>query len=274
MNSSFEKPSIDEALLASVVCFSEDSIIVTTTELDPPGPQIIYVNPAFTRMTGYEPDEVLGKTPRILQGPNTDINVLRRLRAALEKGEVFFGQAINYRKDGTEFWNEWHIEALRGDQDEITHYIAIQRNVTKRKEMEDALVRKNAALTEILSQIEIEKQKIKDNVRANVEEVLMPAIKKLGRKGSSLDKTYLKVLEKNLMDLTGSFGRNVSQDKLKLSPREIEIANMIKNGLSNKEIAEAVHISVKTVETHRNKIRKKLGIVNKDINLTSYMQSV
>ena len=181
MNQYNSKYGIDEKLLASVVHFSEDSIIVTTKELDPPGPEIIYVNPGFTRMTGYKPEEVLGKTPRILQGPKTNRVVLDRLKTTLQAGEVFYGQAINYRKDGTEFWNEWHIEPIRDEKGQITHYIAIQHDVSDRKRSEYAIEQKNSALKEILEQIEIEKNKIKEGVSMNVEEILIPALKKMLR---------------------------------------------------------------------------------------------
>ncbi len=269
-----KKFAVDESLLASVVHFSQDSILVTDNQLDAPGPYIVYVNPGFTQMTGYAPEEVLGKSPRLLQGSKTDQAVLQRLRGCLDNGEIFFGQAINYRKDGTEFWNEWHIEPIRDDQGQITHYVAIQHDVTARKLSEQAIEQKNAALREILEQIEIEKKKIKEDVQLNVEEVLLPALKRLRRKGTRLDKKYLDTLEQNLKDLTSSFGTSVSEKQLKLSPREVEIANLIKNGLSSKEICQMLNISFKTIETHRNKIRRKLGIVNKEVNLTTYLQSL
>lgn len=269
-----KKFSVDSDLLAKVVHFSEDSIIITTINLDPPGPEILYVNPGFTKMTGYEPEEVLGKTPRILQGPKTDQSVLVRLRRTLESKEVFFGQAINYKKDGSEFWNEWHIEPILNEQGELTHYLAIQHDITERKKTEMAIEQKNLALREVLEQIEIEKKKIKEDVTLNVDEVLVPALKKMRRKGTKLDKQYIDILEQNLKDLTSSFGSSVSEKKLKLSPREVEIANLIKNGISSKEICQMLNISFKTVETHRNKIRKKLGILNKDVNLTTYLQTI
>ena len=132
---------VDEKLrlLASAVEYAEESILITTTELERPGPEIVFVNSAFTRMTGYTAEEAIGKTPRILQGPKTDRRVLERLREQLSRGEVFYGEAINYRKDGTEFYNEWHIEPIRNDRDEITHYLAIQRDMTERKEAEKRL---------------------------------------------------------------------------------------------------------------------------------------
>jgi PAS domain S-box-containing protein len=125
-------------LLNSAVFQSKESILITDAQLDLPGPSIVFVNPAFTRMTGYTADEVLGKTPRILQGLRTDKAVLGRLRRNLERGEAFEGEAINYRKDGTEFTLEWQIAPIRDSNGHITHFVATQRDITARKQSEIA----------------------------------------------------------------------------------------------------------------------------------------
>ncbi len=141
LSSSLSGNNQDEVnLLAAAVRSSHDSIVITTTQLDYPGPEVVFVNPAFTRMTGYTPEEMLGKTPRILQGPNTDRRVFSQLKQKLRNGELFFGEAINYRKDGTEFHNQWHIEPIRNSEGKLTHYLAIQRDVTSEKEAEKLLV--------------------------------------------------------------------------------------------------------------------------------------
>lgn len=82
---------------------------MTTTELDRPGPLIVYVNPAFERLTGWPRDEVLGQSPRILQRPKTDDGIFRDLGERLDRGEAWLGQTINYRKDGSEFVMERSI---------------------------------------------------------------------------------------------------------------------------------------------------------------------
>lgn len=127
-------------LLAAAVHSAQDSIVITTTELDYPGPEIVFVNNAFTKMTGYEYAEIIGKTPRILQGKNTDLSVFSNLKSLLRSGKVFYGEAINYRKDGTEFWNQWHIEPIENDTGNITHYLAIQRDITEKKQIELNLI--------------------------------------------------------------------------------------------------------------------------------------
>lgn len=126
-------------LLGSAVEQSKESIMITSAELELPGPTILFVNPAFIKMTGYTAAEVIGKNPRLLQGPNTDRAVLRRLRENLTQGEVFAGETINYRKDQKEFNLEWQVAPLRNPQGTITHFMAIQRDITERKRFEARL---------------------------------------------------------------------------------------------------------------------------------------
>lgn len=130
---------------AVVVEAAAESILITTADLDPPGPSIVYVNPAFEKMTGWSRAEVLGKSPRILQGPDTDQSVSSDLRQALLCGRSWEGLAINYRKDGSAFFMEWSIVPLRDDRGEIYQYLAIQRDVTARVEADRRLREAEAA---------------------------------------------------------------------------------------------------------------------------------
>ena len=127
-------------LLESVAVTANDAILITEAEpIDEPGPRIIYVNDAFTRMTGYTPEEVLGKTPRILQGSNSDRTQLNKLRAALKKWQPIVMELINYRKDGSQFWVEISIVPVANAEGWYTHWVAVQRDITDRKLAEDAL---------------------------------------------------------------------------------------------------------------------------------------
>ena len=109
---------------------SFNSIIITTAE---EGYPIVYVNPAFCEMTGYGPHEVMGKSPSILQGPETDRNVTEQLEDDLAAGRLFHCRAINYTRDGEPFLMEWKIVPIKNDKEEVTHYLAIQRNVSEKK---------------------------------------------------------------------------------------------------------------------------------------------
>ena len=92
------------ALLTALADNSFDSVLITDTSK---GGKIIYANKAFQTLTGFSPKEVVGHTPRILQGPATDKKVIARLASALQKGGKFEGKAINYKKDKTPFIMHW-----------------------------------------------------------------------------------------------------------------------------------------------------------------------
>lgn len=133
-------------VLITAVQQAKDAILITDAEINLPGPRITYVNAAFTAMTGYTAEDIFGKTPRILQGPKSDKKTIARLRQCLEKGELFSGEGINYRKDGTEYYQEWQIAPIREPGGKITHFVAIQRDVTERRRLDEELERQKTDL--------------------------------------------------------------------------------------------------------------------------------
>ena len=127
MARSLEKVLGDEVLglsvLKSLAENSFDSVLITDSSK---AGKIIYANKAFKALTGHDPASVVGKTPRILQGPATDRKVLKRLAAALKKEARFEGKAINYRKDGTPFVMHWRVVPAKvGKKTRV--WLAIQR---------------------------------------------------------------------------------------------------------------------------------------------------
>jgi len=110
-------------MLENAMEHSFHGIMVTKAE---PGYPVVYVNDAFSQMTGYSSGEIIGKSPAILQGPRTDRAVLDRLSQALSEGRLFHGEAINYRKDGTEFVMEWKIVPIKNEKEVTSHYLALQ----------------------------------------------------------------------------------------------------------------------------------------------------
>ena len=136
------------------------------------------------------------------------------------------------------------------------------------------LEQKNAALSELMNQVRAEKERIEDRTRTNVDCLLRPLLLRLRGKGSHLDNSLIDLLEENLVSLTSSFGEKLLDLEKRLTPREIEICNMIKGGLTSKEIGGLLSISPRSVESHRNNIRKKLRIANKGITLHSYLQKM
>ncbi len=130
----FSKINIDSFLYAFDL--HVDPVVITDNDLDN-GVKILYVNKAFCKETGYSEDEMLGKSPKILQGKNSDKKTLRRLKKTLKEGKNFIGQTINYRKDGSEYIVQWSVAHLKDDRDETVAYLSIQKILTRYATGED-----------------------------------------------------------------------------------------------------------------------------------------
>ena len=139
-------------------------------------------------------------------------------------------------------------------------------------DLKRSLDHKDIAIREVLKQIELEKDQIRDEVGANVNSLLLPTLASLRAEAHPECSGFLDVLERGLRQITSSFGIKMADAKSGLTPRELEICDMIAAGLQSKEIANLLTISTRTVNTHRNNVRKKLGISNSDINLTAYLR--
>jgi len=111
------------ALLQVLAENSFDSILIADASAEG---KIIYANEAFEKLTGHDPSSVIGKTPRILQGPGTDAKVIAKLTNALKSGGKFEGKAINYKKDGTPFIMYWRVLPIEVAK-KITAWVSIQR---------------------------------------------------------------------------------------------------------------------------------------------------
>ncbi|MDH5467258.1 MAG: LuxR C-terminal-related transcriptional regulator [Candidatus Aminicenantes bacterium] len=150
--------------------------------------------------------------------------------------------------------------------------MALAESEAKLREQKSALEEKNIALREVIAQIEAEKIRIKEDIETNVHIVLSPILEKLKMGKDRLK--YVNLLEHYIDEITSSFGSKITRISLKLTAREIEVCNMIKGGLTNKDISNILNISCRTVEKHRQKIRHKLEISNQDVNLASFLREL
>ncbi len=115
--------------------------------------RILTVNDAFLSITGYKEAEILGQTCRFIQGPRTDPETVEAIRQALKNVTQFSGEILNYRKDGTIFWNDLTISPVLGEQGQLTHFIGITRDITDRKQVEAALQESEAYKLAILNSL-------------------------------------------------------------------------------------------------------------------------
>ena len=147
---------IDIELLRRAVVESRDGIVITDATL--PDNPLIFVNPAFERMTGYSRDEVVGRNCRFLQGDLRDQRALDIIRESVQRGEPCIVTLQNIRKDGSLFWNELSLSPIRDTQGRLTHFMGIQKDVSAEKLVEFALREEKQELQQMRSRLERESQ--------------------------------------------------------------------------------------------------------------------
>ncbi len=132
-----ERKRFEDALRLRDRAIEASSVGIIITDAKQPDHPIIYANPAFLRITGYELEEMLGKNPRLLQGPDTDPEAIEEIRKAIREGRDCHLTLKNYRKDGTSFWNELLISPVRDANGKLTHFIGTQTDVTELRRVEE-----------------------------------------------------------------------------------------------------------------------------------------
>jgi PAS domain S-box-containing protein len=124
-------------LLETVIVQTKDSIIITEADFNKRQlPKTVYVNPAFSVMTGYEPNEIIGQSPDILKGPNSDINDIKKIIKAIQNKEESLIEMISYRKNREQFWLRFSMIPIYNSENEISHWVSIQRDVSDEKKQE------------------------------------------------------------------------------------------------------------------------------------------
>lgn len=236
----------------------------------------IYVNKATAQILGLAKEDLEGKSSFEIF-PTQAQACWRHDKIVLESRKPI-RSIIEFLE--TPLGKKWIVTDKLPIMDEngnIDGILGFSIDITEQKMAEKALreskrelqKQKNIALHELIEQVEKEKNMLRDNITINVSELVLPILAKLKMNASV--RKYADVLETLLKEITSSFGSRIIEKNLMLTPREIEICNMIKNGLTNKEVSELLNISSLTVETHRRSIRHKLGISNKHINLATFL---
>ena len=157
------------------------------------------------------------------------------------------------------------------------HREHLEEQVAKRtnelNQLNQQMENKNIALREILGALEDEKDAIGQNIRSNVEKIILPLIANLRVRINEDERKQLDLLESHLQQITAPYNESMGETASQLSPMELRVALHIRQGLSAKEIAQIENISVDTVSTHRRSIRRKLGLTNAKVNLMTYLET-
>jgi DNA-binding NarL/FixJ family response regulator len=194
-----------------------------------------------------------------------------------------------YRKDGTTAWSECRLRLLRDSRGNPIGILGVGRDITDRKKAEDALKQRehelyiktcnleevNMALKVLLKQRDNDRLEFEKRILSNVKKLVTPYIRKLKRSMLNVDqKIFMDILESNINELLSPFVGTLSAKYMDFTSQEIQVANLVKEGKTNKDIGELLNITERTVCFHRENIRYKLGMKKKKINLRSYLIAI
>jgi PAS domain S-box-containing protein len=245
--------------------------------------EILSANPSFARLFGYRSSEDIKRTLKDIRyeiyADESQRNELRRL---LDKqGFVRNFEVQCRRKDGQRIWISLNIRVVRDGDDKILFYEGTLVDITERKKIQEDLENKsrsleetNAALRVLLKQREEDKTGLEEKVLVNIKELVLPYIDKLRSQQSSSDKVIVDIIESNLNEILSPFIRSMASRYANFTPKEIQIADLMKKGKTTKEISQILNLSPRTIDIHRFNIRRKLNINKKKVNLQSYLLSL
>jgi PAS domain S-box-containing protein len=261
-----------------------------------PNGKLIWVNPAVERITGYSREEYL----------NLPDNLLHRLKAVflekdqeqvltmLESGlrDKISGNDVPCRirrRDGSIRWVSISYQPIYASDGSFLGLRSSIRDITDRKLMEEALSRRekelsekshnlaevNQALKAMLDHREVEKRSVEESMRVNLRKLVFPYVEKMAsRRLDDESRTYLNLIKSNLEELVAPLSRSLSSKYMDLTPAEIKVTDLLRQGKTSKEIASLLGVSTSSVSFHRYNIRKKFGLLNKRTNLSAYLKTL
>jgi PAS domain S-box-containing protein len=259
-----------------------------------PDGRFVTVNQAFTRIFGYaSPEEILHSVADIGNQMYANPEDRSRILAMLEVEQRAVVETCIRRRDGTIGRILNNVRIVRNDDGGILYYEGFIQDITDLKRAEEELQKTllelesrvhertldlkeaNTALRVLISRRAEDQRQLEERLQMNVNDLILPVLEEI--KSVCLDKRsagYLSLLESNLKDITSPFLKGLQATYRNLTAREIQVAAMIRDGKKTKEISELLEVSPVTVETHRNHIRTKLGLVRGKTNLRSYLLSI
>jgi len=249
---------------------------------------IIYANKRFLEILGYRKEEMIGH-PWFFFLDEESQSIAQEQWAARMRGEKSSYNIIWKGKEGKKIHTIVSPTPFFDSEGKFRGSSAVITDVTELKQAEQALKERekeleiknstleelNAALKVLLKKRDEDRAELEEKVLSNIQELIVPVLEKL--KTKVLDDTqlsYIKILESNLNEIISPFSRTLSYKYYNLTPTEMQVANLIKQGTTTKKIADLLNLSPKTIEDHRKNIRTKLGIKNKKANLRIQLLSI
>jgi PAS domain S-box-containing protein len=254
--------------------------------------KVAHINKKGCSVLGYEKEKIIGKDWFEHFLPERISNDAKQVFIKLIKGEI---DPVEYyenpvlTKSGEERMIAWHNTILRDETGNIIGTLSSGEDITEQKHAEQTLKERekelelkthnleetNTALKVLLEKRDDDRRELEEKVLLNIRELVLPYLGKIKKSGlDEKQSTYADILESNLNDIISSFSYRLSFAYLNFTPAEIKVASLVKQGKTNKEIAELLNFSSRTAAFHRERIRTKLGIKNKKTNLTSYLSSI
>ncbi|OIQ91131.1 nitrogen fixation regulatory protein [mine drainage metagenome] len=290
-----ERKQSEQKLRIAATAFEVQEGILVTDEHK----IIVQVNKSFTRITGYQESEVIGQHASILSSGQHDARFFQAMWEEIKSNQFWQGELWNKRKGGELFPAWMSITTVLGEDGYPSHYVGSFLDITLQKQAENVLLDARRHLEKQVERSVSELQRLKDEgsevstalkvmlklresesvdarnlLILELKQEVMPFLQKL--RISSRDAKQVRLLsalDANLQRLISSYGcaTSISSAYKNLTPKEIQVASMVREGTSTKVIASTLSLSPETISIHRKNIRKKLGLDSKSDNLRSYL---
>jgi PAS domain S-box-containing protein len=245
--------------------------------------RVLSANPAFACLFGYDSsEEMMQSVEDVTYEIYADPARRQELRRLLDtEGYVRNFEIQCRRKDGKKTWISANMRVVRDDNGEILFYEGTLSDITERKNIQEdleneskSLEEANAALRVLLKHREQDSLELEQKVVSNIKELVLPYVERLRTSRAQTGEAMAEIIETNLTEIMSPFIRRMTERYANFTPKEIQIADLIKKGKTTKEMSQLLLLSTRTIDIHRYNIRRKLNLNKKKINLQSYLLSL
>ncbi len=262
-----------EKQFASLFQAAGESILLIDTDLN-----VVEANQRCGQVFGIQPEKLRGRCCDRLCAADAAVNLSTVIRN-LDECEIWEGEMTGRRAGKQSF--PMAVTISRIDLDNASLFQILLRDVTRQKELEASLRREkkqmeemNITLRHVMQSIDRDRKALEDAIGHKVENLLLPALNKVKNESESrVRKGYLDIIRDQLVNLSAGSGDDQRALLLKLTPTEMKICQFVQAGSSTKEIADAMHLALDTIHTHRKNIRKKFGLIGRTVNLYTFLNS-